>query len=173
MFNVLLQVLDDGRVTDSQGRTVDFKNTILIMTSNLGAEYLLEGIDAEGNVAAESEALVMEQLKSSFRPEFLNRLDEIIMFKPLTKENISGIIDLLLADINRRIADKELELSLTDTARDFITQQAYDSAYGARPLKRYLQKNVETLLAKKILADEVSAGEHLTLDVESRQLLIR
>ena len=173
VFNVLLQVLDDGRVTDSQGRTVDFKNTILIMTSNLGAEYLLEGIDAEGNVAAESEALVMEQLKSSFRPEFLNRLDEIIMFKPLTKENISGIIDLLLADINRRIADKELELSLTDTARDFITQQAYDSAYGARPLKRYLQKNVETLLAKKILADEVSAGEHLTLDVESRQLLIR
>ena len=139
VFNVLLQVLDDGRVTDSQGRTVDFKNTILIMTSNLGAEYLLEGIDAEGNVAAESEALVMEQLKSSFRPEFLNRLDEIIMFKPLTKENISGIIDLLLADINRRIADKELELSLTDTARDFITQQAYDSAYGARPLKRYLQ----------------------------------
>lgn len=173
VFNVLLQVLDDGRVTDSQGRTVDFKNTILIMTSNLGAEYLLEGIDAEGNVAAESEALVMEQLKSSFRPEFLNRLDEIIMFKPLTKENISGIIDLLLADINRRIADKELELSLTDTARDFITQQAYDSAYGARPLKRYLQKNVETLLAKKILADEVSAGERLTLDVESKQLLIR
>lgn len=173
VFNVLLQVLDDGRVTDSQGRTVDFKNTILIMTSNLGAEYLLEGIDDEGNVAAESEALVMEQLKSSFRPEFLNRLDEIIMFKPLTKENISGIIDLLLADINRRIADKELELSLTDTARDFIVQQAYDSAYGARPLKRYLQKNVETLLAKKILADEVSAGEHLTLDVESKQLLIR
>lgn len=173
VFNVLLQVLDDGRVTDSQGRTVDFKNTILIMTSNLGAEYLLEGIDDEGNVAAESEALVMEQLKSSFRPEFLNRLDEIIMFKPLTKENISGIIDLLLADINRRIADKELELSLTDTARDFIVQQAYDSAYGARPLKRYLQKNVETLLAKKILADEVSAGEHLMLDVESKQLLIR
>lgn len=173
VFNVLLQVLDDGRVTDSQGRTVDFKNTILIMTSNLGAEYLLDGIDDEGNVAEESEKLVMEQLKSSFRPEFLNRLDEIIMFKPLSKKNIADIIDLLMTDINRRIADKELELSLTDEARDYITRQAYDPAYGARPLKRYLQKNVETLLAKKILADEVSAGERLTLDIESEELVIR
>ena len=173
VFNVLLQVLDDGRVTDSQGRTVDFKNTILIMTSNLGAEYLLEGIDDEGNVSAESENLVMTQLKGSFRPEFLNRLDEIIMFKPLTKSNISGIIDLLLADINRRIADKELVLSITDKARDFITEQAYDPVYGARPLKRYLQKNVETLLAKKILADEVSIGDELVLDVASEGLVIR
>lgn len=173
VFNVLLQVLDDGRVTDSQGRTVDFKNTILIMTSNLGAEYLLEGIDDEGNVSAESENLVMTQLKGSFRPEFLNRLDEIIMFKPLTKSNISGIIDLLLADINCRIADKELVLSITDEARDFITEQAYDPVYGARPLKRYLQKNVETLLAKKILADEVSIGDELILDTTSEGLVIQ
>ena len=173
VFNVLLQVLDDGRVTDSQGRTVDFKNTILIMTSNLGAEYLLEGIDDEGNISAESEDLVMTQLRSSFRPEFLNRLDEIIMFKPLTKSNISGIIDLLLADINRRIEDKELVLSITDEAREFITEQAYDPVYGARPLKRYLQKNVETLLAKKILADEVSMGDELVLDATTGGLVIR
>ena len=164
VFNVLLQVLDDGRVTDSQGRTVDFKNTILIMTSNLGAEYLLEGIDEEGNIAPESEEAVRSQLKSSFRPEFLNRLDEIIMFKPLSRRDISGIIRLLLADMNRRIADKEISLRLTDRAMEYITAQAYDPTYGARPLKRYLQKHVETLLAKKILADEVHAGEVLTLD---------
>lgn len=164
VFNVLLQVLDDGRVTDSQGRTVDFKNTILIMTSNLGAEYLLEGIDEEGNIAPESEEAVRSQLKSSFRPEFLNRLDEIIMFKPLSRRDISGIIRLLLADMNRRIADKEISLRLTDRALEYITAQAYDPTYGARPLKRYLQKHVETLLAKKILADEVHAGEVLTLD---------
>ncbi|MCH5251859.1 MAG: ATP-dependent chaperone ClpB [Lachnospiraceae bacterium] len=170
VFNVLLQVLDDGRVTDSQGRTVDFKNTILIMTSNLGAEYLLEGIDEEGNIAPESEGAVMDQLKCSFRPEFLNRLDEIIMFKPLSRQDISGIIDLQLADINQRIADKEISLSLTDNAIEYITEQAYDPAYGARPLKRYLQKNVETLLAKKILADEVHAGEVLTLDAGEDEL---
>ncbi len=172
VFNVLLQVLDDGRVTDSQGRTVDFKNTILIMTSNLGAEYLLEGIDADGNIAKDSEELVMNQLKGTFRPEFLNRLDEIIMFKPLTRDNISGIIDLLLADINRRIEDKEISLTITDQAKEYITEQAYDPAYGARPLKRYLQKNVETLLAKKILGDEVSQGDTLVLDAAPQGLAI-
>ena len=172
VFNVLLQVLDDGRVTDSQGRTVDFKNTILIMTSNLGAEYLLDGIDDEGNIASESEEMVMSQLKNHFRPEFLNRLDEIVMFKPLTKSNMSGIIDLLLADINKRIENKEISLTVTDAARDYITEQAYDPTYGARPLKRYLQKNVETLLAKKILADEVNVGETLVLDVKEDELII-
>lgn len=164
VFNVLLQVLDDGRITDSQGRTVDFKNTILIMTSNLGADYLLEGIDEQGNISPESEKAVMNELRASFRPEFLNRLDETIMFKPLSKENICGIIDLLIADVNKRLADKELTLVLTDRAMAYITEQAYEPAYGARPLKRYIQKNVETLLAKKILADEVHLGETLTLD---------
>lgn len=172
VFNVLLQVLDDGRVTDSQGRTVDFKNTILIMTSNLGAEYLLEGIDEEGNVSKESEELVVNQLKGTFRPEFLNRLDEIIMFKPLTKSNISSIIDLLLADINRRIEDKEIVLTISDNAKQYITEHAYEPAYGARPLKRYLQKHVETLLAKKILADEVSVGDKLVLEATVEGLTI-
>lgn len=170
VFNVLLQVLDDGRITDSQGRTVDFKNTILIMTSNLGADYLLEGIDGQGNISPESEKAVMDELRASFRPEFLNRLDETIMFKPLSKENISGIIDLLIADVNERLADKELVLVLTDRAKDYITEQAYEPAYGARPLKRYVQKNVETLLAKKILADEVHLGETLTLDADESGL---
>ena len=173
VFNVLLQVLDDGRITDSQGRTVDFKNTILIMTSNLGADYLLDGIDAEGNISKESEDLVMSQLRGSFRPEFLNRLDEIIMFKPLTKKDIGGIVDLLIADINKRIEDKELHLTISEAAKDFIAEEAYEPAYGARPLKRYLQKNVETLLAKKILADEVRTGDRLVLDVENGSLIIR
>ena len=170
---MLLQVLDDGRITDSQGRTVDFKNTILIMTSNLGADYLLDGIDAEGNISKESEDLVMSQLRGSFRPEFLNRLDEIIMFKPLTKKDIGGIVDLLIADINKRIEDKELHLTISEAAKDFIAEEAYEPAYGARPLKRYLQKNVETLLAKKILADEVRTGDRLVLDVENGSLIIR
>jgi ATP-dependent Clp protease ATP-binding subunit ClpB len=173
VFNVLLQVLDDGRVTDSQGRTVDFKNTILIMTSNLGAEYLLEGIDENGNISAESEEAVTTLLKSHFRPEFLNRLDETIMFKPLSREDIRGIIDLLVEDINKRMVDKELTLKLTEKAKDYITQQAYEPTYGARPLKRYLQKNVETLLAKKILADEVKVGDVLTLDADESGLLVR
>ena len=150
VFNVLLQVLDDGRITDSQGRTVDFKNTILIMTSNLGAEFLLDGIDDNGNISSEAEELVMSQLKNHFRPEFLNRLDEIVMFKPLSKSDIRGIIDLLVKDINRRIEDKEISLTVTDRALDYIVEKAYDPVYGARPLKRYLQKNVETLLAKKM-----------------------
>lgn len=143
------------------------------MTSNLGADYLLDGIDAEGNISKESEDLVMSQLRGSFRPEFLNRLDEIIMFKPLTKKDIGGIVDLLIADINKRIEDKELHLTISEAAKDFIAEEAYEPAYGARPLKRYLQKNVETLLAKKILADEVRTGDRLVLDVENGSLIIR
>ncbi len=173
VFNVLLQVLDDGRITDSQGRMVDFKNTILIMTSNLGAEFLLDGIDDNGNISSEAEELVMSQLKNHFRPEFLNRLDEIVMFKPLSKSDIRGIIDLLVKDINRRIEDKEISLTVTDRALDYIVEKAYDPVYGARPLKRYLQKNVETLLAKKMLADEVAVGDVLSLDVENDALVIR
>ena len=173
VFNVLLQVLDDGRITDSQGRTVDFKNTILIMTSNLGAEFLLDGIDDNGNISSEAEELVMSQLKNHFRPEFLNRLDESVMFKPLSKSDIRGIIDLLVKDINRRIEDKEISLTVTDKALDYIVEKAYDPVYGARPLKRYLQKNVETLLAKKMLADEVAVGDVLSLDVENDVLVIR
>lgn len=172
VFNVLLQVLDDGRITDSQGRTVDFKNTILIMTSNLGAEFLLDGIDSEGNISPESEQAVMNQLRGSFRPEFLNRLDEIIMFKPLSRADIGAIIDLLIMDVNKRIQEKEISLSLTDSAKKYITEQAYEPAYGARPLKRYLQKHVETLLAKKILADEVHMGQQLVMDVGENGLQI-
>lgn len=166
VFNVFLQILDDGRVTDSKGRTVDFKNTILIMTSNLGAEYLLEGIDDEGNIQPEAEQMVMERLRTSFKPEFLNRLDEVIMFKPLTRENIRGIIDLLVAELNRRLADRELSVELTEAAKQKIVENAYEPAYGARPLRRYIQKNVETLLAKKILADEIHAGETFVIDEE-------
>lgn len=166
VFNVFLQILDDGRVTDSKGRTVDFKNTILIMTSNLGAEYLLEGIDDEGNIQPEAEQMVMERLRASFKPEFLNRLDEVIMFKPLTRENIRGIIDLLVAELNRRLADRELSVELTEAAKQKIVDNAYEPAYGARPLRRYIQKNVETLLAKKILADEIHAGETFVIDEE-------
>lgn len=166
VFNVFLQILDDGRVTDSKGRTVDFKNTILIMTSNLGAEYLLEGIDDEGNIQPEAEQMVMERLRTSFKPEFLNRLDEVIMFKPLTRENIRGIIDLLVAELNCRLADRELSVELTEAAKQKIVENAYEPAYGARPLRRYIQKNVETLLAKKILADEIHAGETFVIDEE-------
>ena len=158
--------LDDGRVTDSKGRTVDFKNTILIMTSNLGAEYLLDGIDEDGNIRPEAEQKVMEKLRLSFKPEFLNRLDETIMFKPLTRDNIRGIIDLLIADLNRRLADRELTVELTDAAKDKVVEDAYEPAYGARPLKRYIQKKVETLLAKKILSDELHAGEHFVITDE-------
>ncbi|MCI5936604.1 MAG: ATP-dependent chaperone ClpB [Eubacterium sp.] len=173
VFNVLLQVLDDGRVTDSQGRTVDFKNTILIMTSNLGAEFLLDGIDENGNINPDCEKAVMGRLKGSFRPEFLNRLDEIIMFKPLSKEDIGGIVDLLVKDINRRIADKEITLQVSDEAVDYIVDHAYDPAYGARPLKRFLQKNVETLLAKKILADDVHMGDVVTLQAGEEGLTLQ
>ena len=173
VFNVLLQVLDDGRVTDSQGRTVDFKNTILIMTSNIGSEYLLEGIAADGTIKAEAEEMVMNDLRTHFRPEFLNRLDESILFKPLTKNNISGIIKLLIADLNRRLEDKNLIIALTPEAEDYIVEAGYDPSYGARPLKRYLQKNVETLVAKKILADDVKEGQTITIDVIDQKLIAK
>lgn len=164
VFNILLQVLDDGRITDSQGRTVDFKNTILIMTSNIGSSYLLEGIDENGSIRPESEELVMNDLKAHFRPEFLNRLDEIIMFKPLTKENIEDIIDILMNNLNKRIADREISIELTDAAKNYIVENGYDPVYGARPLKRFLQKNVETLVGRMILGDEVRAGDVITID---------
>ena len=170
VFNVLLQVLDDGRITDSQGRTVDFKNTILIMTSNIGASYLLEGIDREGNISGEAEKMVMEELRAHFRPEFLNRLDETILFKPLSKENISGIIKLIIADLNRRLEDRELSISLTPQAEAYIVDQAYDPVYGARPLKRYIQKYVETLSAKLILEDAVSQGDTIVITVQDGHL---
>ncbi len=170
VFNILLQVLDDGRITDSQGRTVDFKNTIIILTSNLGSSYLLDGIDENGNIRPENEAMVMNELKASFRPEFLNRLDEIIMFKPLTKDNISGIVDLQLADINKRLADKDISIALTDNAKAYIIDNGYEPAYGARPLKRYLQKHVETLAAKVILSDNVNSGDTITIDLVNGEL---
>ncbi len=170
VFNVLLQVLDDGRITDSQGRTVDFKNTIIILTSNIGSSYLLEGIDENGEINPQSANMVMEDLRAHFRPEFLNRLDEIIMFKPLTKDNIRNIIDLLIKDLNKRLEDKELHLELTDAAIDFIAEEAYDPLYGARPLKRYLQKYVETLTAKLILSDAVHQTDTILIDVENGEL---
>ena len=170
VFNVLLQVLDDGRITDSQGRTVDFKNTILIMTSNIGAQYLLDGIEENGEIKQESQDMVMNELRGHFRPEFLNRLDEIIMFKPLTKGNIGGIINLIIDDLNRRLADKELTIELTDEAKHFIIENGYDPVYGARPLKRYIQKYVETLAAKLILAGDLDSGDTIVIDVENGQL---
>jgi ATP-dependent Clp protease ATP-binding subunit ClpB len=170
VFNVLLQVLDDGRITDSQGRTVDFKNTIIIMTSNLGSMHLLEGIDENGEIRPEAEEAVMEELKGNFRPEFLNRLDEIIMFKPLTKDNIGNIIKLLMEDLNKRLADRELKVELTKAAEDYITEKGYDPVYGARPLKRFLQKYVETLAAKLILADKVREGDTILIDLTEGEL---
>ena len=166
----MLQVLDDGRITDSQGRTVDFKNTILIMTSNIGANYLLEGIEEDGTIRPEAEEMVMNDLRAHFRPEFLNRLDETILFKPLTKQNIGGIIRLILADLNRRLEDRQLTIRLTDEAEKFIVDNGYDPIYGARPLKRYIQKYVETLSAKLILADKVAAGDTILIDVENGSL---
>ncbi len=170
VFNVLLQVLDDGRITDSQGRTVDFRNTILIMTSNIGSSYLLEGIDGQGNISEESQKLVMNDLRAHFRPEFLNRLDEMILFKPLTKENIYDIIELLIADVNRRLADKEISISLTETAKNYVVEGGYDPTYGARPLKRYLQKNVETLAARLMLEGDVGAQDTITIDAADGKL---
>ena len=170
VFNVLLQVLDDGRITDSQGRTVDFKNTILIMTSNIGSTYLLDGIEENGEIKQEARDLVDRDLRGHFRPEFLNRLDEIIMFKPLTKDNIGGIVDLLLEDLNRRLKDQELSLTLTNAAKDYIIEGGYDPVYGARPLKRYVQKYVETLTAKLILAGNIRANDRIVIDVENGEL---
>ncbi len=173
VFNVLLQVLDDGRITDSQGRTVDFKNTILIMTSNIGASYLLEGIQADGSISEESERAVMEELRAHFRPEFLNRLDEQILFKPLTKENIGGIITLIINDLNRRLADRELRIALSEEAKDHIIEQAYDPVYGARPLRRYIQKYVETLSAKLILSGEVHEKDVIHIELKDGGLTAR
>ena len=173
VFNVLLQVLDDGRITDSQGRTVDFKNTILIMTSNIGSQYLLDGIDESGNISKEAKELVTNELRNHFRPEFLNRLDEQIMFKPLTKDNIGGIIELLIVDVNKRLKDKKISIALTDAARSYIVDNGYDPIYGARPLKRFVQKNVETLAGKLILSDGISEGETILIDYDENGLTAR
>ena len=171
VFNILLQVLDDGRITDSQGRTVDFKNTIIILTSNIGSSYLLEGIDEQGEIGEESERLVMTELRAHFRPEFLNRLDEIIMFKLLTKDNISKIVDLILADINRRLRERDITIELTEAAKSFVTENGYEPMYGARPLKRYVQKHVETLAAKVILGGDISQGDIIIIDCADNKLI--
>ena len=173
VFNVLLQVLDDGRITDSQGRTVDFKNTILIMTSNIGANYLLDGIDANGEISEDAEKAVMNELRAHFRPEFLNRLDETILFKPLTKDNIGGIVRLIIKDLDKRLEDRDLSIELTDEAMQFIVDNAYDPVYGARPLKRYIQKYVETMTAKLILEDKVDSGDVVVIDVKDGALTAR
>ena len=170
---MLLQVLDDGRITDSQGRTVDFKNTIIILTSNIGSTYLLEGVDREGNISSTAREETMADLRASFRPEFLNRLDEIILFRPLTKNNISGIISILVQELNERLREKELKVELSERAVNFIAEEAYEPAFGARPLKRYLQKNVETLLARKILGGNVGMGDVLCIDEADGRLYIR
>ena len=172
VFNVLLQVLDDGRITDSQGRTVDFKNTILIMTSNIGSPYLLDGINENGEIKPEAQSQVMDDLRGHFRPEFLNRLDEIIMFKPLTKSNIGKIVDLMVGELDKRLADQELSLELTEAAKNQVIENGYDPVYGARPLKRYLQKYVETLAARKILSGDVHAGDTLVLDVQNGEFIV-
>ena len=167
VFNVLLQVLDDGRVTDSLGKTVDFKNTIIIMTSNLGSGYLLDGINMYGDISEEARKKVNDELRNNFRPEFLNRLDEIIMFKPLTKDNIGNIINILMDELNERLEGRELKVELSDSAKDYIIDNGYDPAYGARPLKRYLQKNVETMVAKLILSDnELKAKDIIYIDLD-------
>jgi len=172
VFNILLQVLDDGRITDSQGRTVDFKNTIIILTSNLGSQFLLDGIDSRGEISQEAREQVSDLLKRSFRPEFLNRLDEIVFYKPLTKDNVTHIIDLMAADLNRRLEDKQLTVVLTPAAKEEIIASAYDPIYGARPLRRYLQHTVETLISKKIIADQVEPGSRITVDCRDGQLTV-
>ena len=172
VFNILLQVLDDGRITDSQGRTVDFKNTILILTSNLGSQYLLEGINAQGEISDEAKLQVDQLLKKSFRPEFLNRLDEIVCYKPLTKENITAIVDLLIGGLNKRLADKQLKVVLTPAAKSYVIDNGYDPLYGARPLRRFLQHTVETLVGRKMIADEVAPGSTLTVDCVAGELVV-
>jgi ATP-dependent Clp protease ATP-binding subunit ClpB len=171
VFNVLLQVLDDGRITDSQGRTVDFKNTILIMTSNIGSQYLLEGIGEDGEINDSARELVMGDLRGHFRPEFLNRLDEIILFRPLTKDNIGHIIDLQIADLNRRLAAQQLAIELTEAAKERIVEEGYDPVYGARPLKRYMQKHIETLAARMILGGEVLEGNTIVINAGDGDLV--
>ncbi|MBP3322707.1 MAG: AAA family ATPase, partial [Clostridia bacterium] len=170
VFNILLQILDDGRITDSQGRTVDFKNTIIILTSNLGSHYLLEGINDKGEIEENAKSFVMDEVRRAFRPEFLNRLDEIIMFKPLTKENLTGIIDILTENLRKRLAEKNLKLEITDAAKSFIIDRGFDPVYGARPLKRYLQSSAETLIAKAILKGDFPMGSTLTLDLIDGEL---
>ena len=173
VFNILLQILDDGRITDSQGRTVDFKNTIIILTSNLGSQHLLDGINADGSISSEAQSAVMQELKMSFRPEFLNRLDEIIMFHPLTKDNLIGIIDIMVSSLRERLADKSLGLEITDAAKQLIIERGYDPLYGARPLRRYLQSGVETLIARAILGGDLAAGSTITVDAENGELVCR
>ncbi|MBQ7755312.1 MAG: AAA family ATPase, partial [Clostridia bacterium] len=173
VFNILLQILDDGRITDSQGRTVDFKNTIIILTSNLGSQYLLSGITSEGTISPEAEQAVMAELRASFRPEFLNRLDEIILFRPLTKENLTGIIDIMTESLRKRLADRSLKLEITPEAKALIIERGYDPLYGARPLRRYLQSSVETLLARTILRGDLAAGSTITVDVSDGELVCR
>lgn len=173
VFNILLQVLDDGRITDSQGRTVDFKNTIIILTSNLGSSYLLDGIDTKGEITQEAKIKVEELLQHSFRPEFLNRLDEIVFYKPLTKENITFIVDLIMKDLNKRLSDKQIQCQLTDKAKGFVIEDGYDPVYGARPLKRYIQRTIETLIAKKIIMDDIAPESILTVDVENETLVVK
>ena len=170
VFNILLQVLDDGRITDSQGRTVDFKNTILILTSNLGSEYLLNGIRPDGSIDPEAKEQVQQLLRRSFRPEFLNRLDEIVFYKPLTKDNITKIIDLQIAGLNRRLAEQQITCLLTDRARNQIVEDAYDPQYGARPLRRYIQHTVETMLSKRLLRGDVAPGQTVTVDAQDGEL---
>ena len=172
VFNILLQVLDDGRITDSQGRTVDFKNTIIILTSNLGSQYLLDGIGEDGTITEEAKEQVNALLKRSFRPEFLNRLDEIVFYKPLTRENITGIIDLQIKALNKRLSEQQLVCNVTDAAKKFIIDAAYDPLYGARPLRRYVQHSVETLIAKKILIGDILPGSTLTVDVQNDELAV-
>ena len=171
VFNILLQILDDGRITDSQGRTVDFKNTIIILTSNLGSPYLLDGIEPDGSIRQEAQDAVMAELRSAFRPEFLNRLDEIILFKPLTKDNLTNIVDLLVESLRKRLADRDLDLVLTDEAKQLIIDRGYDPLYGARPLRRVLQSSVETLVARTILRGDLKAGSTITVDVRDGELV--
>ena len=172
VFNILLQILDDGRVTDSQGRVVDFKNTIIIMTSNLGSEYILDGIDVDGNIKPATEDTVMKLLNQTFRPEFLNRIDEIVLYKPLSKTTISKIVDLMLAQVQNRLDEQELRFELTPAAKDAVIDQGYDASFGARPLRRFIQKYIETLLAKKILGGELSRGDVMTVDWQNGQFVI-
>ena len=173
VFNILLQILDDGRITDSQGRTVDFKNTIIILTSNLGSQYLLDGINEKGEISDEAREAVNTALHQAFRPEFLNRLDETILFRPLTKDNLNGIIDIMVEGLRKRLADRSLVLSITDEAKSLIIERGFDPLYGARPLRRYLQSSVETLLARTILSGELRAGDTLTVDVQDGELVCR
>ena len=173
VFNILLQILDDGRITDSQGRTVDFKNTIIILTSNLGSSYILDGINDKGEISDEAKNEVNKLLKTQFRPEFLNRLDEIVFYKPLRKDEISGIVDLMLGELKKRLADKEVGFAITDAAKDYVIDNGFDPNYGARPLKRFIQRKIETLIARKLIADDVAPGSTLTVDYDGEKLICK